>query len=50
MLTWKTIVTIFLALIILSIALTIVAVILWSSGEGTPHRGPVTTVPQHRSR
>ena len=48
MLSWKTIVTIFLALVILSIALTIVAVILWSSGEGTPQRGPVQTVP-HRS-
>lgn len=44
MLSWKTIAITFLALIVLSILLSIVAVILWSSGGGSPHQEPVTTV------
>ena len=49
MLSWKTIALAFLALIVLSVALSIAAVILWSSGEGQPHRSPVKTVPAHRN-
>jgi len=48
-LSWKTIALAFLALIVLAIALSIAAVILWSTGGGKPNRSPVQTAPAQRS-
>jgi hypothetical protein len=48
--TSKTVAIVLTVFVVLSIAIGIVVVVLWSSGGGPPHREPVKTVSRHRTR